>query len=556
MKTIIKTVCCILILNLSALAANYTVKSDGSGDYTTIQACASAMSSGDTCTVYAGTYDENVTVPAGAAGNYKTITVNGSDIVSVLGFTLNSHTKLIGNCPTKQGTVTTATCGFFISNPSSPGSAACVALGANTDVYVTNNVMSQCGSGLASSGSCGSGMIHSSTGSSYIYIQGNTLSYASGPIGGPVGMGMDLAESGGGDHFLVEDNDLSHYDLGIKFNTLYGVYRNNSFHDQLETEGCENQHTDEFFSEPGVSIAVQHNLMEGNYQRNAVGANAKTLLAQSDNNGATCPNCSYLISRYNTVSRIGSGAGSNYYWPHLVSYNNTIVDALSDTGASGSDADNSESTLNGAYLNQLYWFSFSGSNFNVYGCGPNCNYGHSLYWCTGTCTSVHDHTYGAGSWLNDPGNETANPMFVNYISAGNPSNDYHLQASSPAIAAGTYLTTVASGDTGSGTSLVVTDASYFQDGYSLSNANSTVHGDCIAVNTASNHVCVTAVNYTTNTLTLASSITRSSGQGIYLYSKSDGVQVLTGATPDMGAFPYGGGGSPPMPPTSLKAIVN
>ena len=207
-------------------------------------------------------------------------------------------------------------------------------------------------------------------------------------------------------------------------------------------------------------------------------------------------------------------------------------------GASGSDADNSESTLNGAYLNQLYWFSFSGSNFNVYGCGSNCNYGHSLYWCTGTCTSVHDHTYGDGSWLNDPGNETANPMFVNYISAGNPSNDYHLEASSPAIAAGTYLTTVASGDKGSGTSLVVTDTSYFQDGYSLSNANSTVHGDCIAVNTASNHVCVTAVNYTTNTLThRPSSITRSSGQGIYLYSKSDGVQVLTGATPDMGAFP-------------------
>ena len=114
MKTIIKTVCSILIFSLSAFAANYTVKPSG-GNYSTIQACATAMSAGDTCTVYAGTYNENVTVPAGTAGNYKTITVNGSDVVNVSGgFTLNSHTKLIGNCtaPAASGT-----CGFSVSQP-------------------------------------------------------------------------------------------------------------------------------------------------------------------------------------------------------------------------------------------------------------------------------------------------------------------------------------------------------------------------------------------------------------------------------------------------------
>ena len=103
----------------------------------------------------------------------------------------------------------------------------------------------------------------------------------------------------------------------------------------------------------------------------------------------------------------------------------------------------------------------------------------------------------------------------------------------------------------------MTDATYFQDGYGLSNPYSTVNGDCIAVGTASNHVCVTNVNYTTGTLTLASSISRSAGQGVYLYRKSDGVQVLTGTAPDMGAYPYGGGGTsnPPAPPTGLSAIV-
>ena len=54
--------------------------------------------------------------------------------------------------------------------------------------------------------------------------------------------------------------------------------------------------------------------------------------------------------------------------------------------------------------------------------------------------------------------------------------------------AGTNLTTVVR-HRGQSTSLVVADASYFQDGYGLSNPYSTVKGDCIAVGTASNRLC-------------------------------------------------------------------
>ena len=137
-----------------------------------------------------------------------------------------------------------------------------------------------------------------------------------------------------------------------------------------------------------------------------------------------------------------------------------------------------------------------------------------------------------------PAQQVADPKFVSYISAGSSSNNYHLQASSPAITAGTYLTTVAAGDSGSGTSLVVNDASYFQDSYGLSNDNSTVYPDCISVTTVGNHVCITAVNYSTNTLTMASGFSRSDGDHVQLYSKSDGVQVLTGTAPDFGEYPY------------------
>jgi hypothetical protein len=46
----------------SANATTYAVKAGGGGNFTTIQACATAMAAGDTCTVFAGTYNENVTV--------------------------------------------------------------------------------------------------------------------------------------------------------------------------------------------------------------------------------------------------------------------------------------------------------------------------------------------------------------------------------------------------------------------------------------------------------------------------------------------------------------
>lgn len=546
----------VLLLAVSVSAANLTVKSGGGGNYTTIQSCATAMSPGDTCTVYAGTYNENVTVPAGTAGNYKTVTVNGSDVVTVKGFTLNSHTKLIGNCPTPiPGNAPAAgSCGFTITNPSSPSSGACVGWGAITDFYIVHNVMTECG---------GNGYMVGqsySVSASYGRIQGNTLSYAC-VNSSNINQNECNSIMPFGDHFLIENNNLSHYTLSIDFGTNYSIYRNNTFHDQYETEAGGNHHTDVFFSEPGagVSYTVKYNVFEGNLQYNAVGPNAKTDLYQNDS-GSTCPNCSNVIFRYNTISRIGSGAASNYYWPHIMSYNNTVVDALSDGTANDGTADYAQESTNGAYLNQLYSFSFaSGTNFNVYQCGSGCNFGHSLYWCTGSCSSVWGNAEGV-PFANNPGNKNANPMFADYISAGNPRNDYHLQAGSPAIAAGTYLTTVGSGDSGSGTSLVVSDASYFQDGYGLSNANSAVNGDCIAVGTVSNHVCVTAVNYATNTLTLASSVSRSAGQGVYLYSKSDGVQVLTGGAPDMGAYPYsgsgGGGSSAPAPPSGLAAVVD
>lgn len=530
----------VLALSCWAGATNYTVKSGGGGNYTTIQACATAMAAGDTCTVYAGTYNETVTVTAGGVSNYKTITVNGSDIISVLGFTLNSHTQLIGNCPTLQGTVTTANCGFFISNTASP-SSACVNLpNSTTDVYIRFNVMYACGS-------IGPGY---PTQTSYIYIQGNTISYTNSTIatvpttcggsGSPVGNSLNLY----GNHYLVENNDFSHYTISLNWNPQNSITRNNNFHSTSEVNNAGNCHSDTWFSDPGGTNLVNNsfNVYEGNYQYNAVGPNAKGTLFQAP----SCTGCAYAISRYSVASGLGSGNTTNdQNWTSVKVYNMTCVDCSYQAGSVNGETDNSSDSNppRPSFLNQIYYYSIAYTSINPYACGNSnsCNYGHNLAYCAAGCTTLYGHVYQVGLFTADTGNQIANPNFVSYVGYGSTSNNFNLQSGSPAIAAGTYLTTVAAGDAGSGTTLTLTDSSYFQDGYGLTNAYSTVSGDCISVTTVSNHVCITVVNYSGNTVTLASGITRSVGDHVWLYSKSDGVQVLTGSAPDLGAKPFTSG---------------
>ena len=127
------------------------------------------------------------------------------------------------------------------------------------------------------------------------------------------------------------------------------------------------------------------------------------------------------------------------------------------------------------------------------------------------------------------GNIEGNPLFTN-----EGAYDFILQALSPCIDAGVHLTEVHADDTDSGTSLIVKDAAYFQAGWGVP----TVLNDFIAVGTVNNTVEVTAINYATNTLTLANSISRSEDDEVWLYKDSDGTIVLYDTTTDIGAHEY------------------
>jgi parallel beta-helix repeat protein len=121
-------------------------------------------------------------------------------------------------------------------------------------------------------------------------------------------------------------------------------------------------------------------------------------------------------------------------------------------------------------------------------------------------------------------------------------HDFHLTASSQLIDRGTFLTTTSGA--GSGTSLTVADAGYFFDGFGIEGEV----GDTIQLQGQTQTARITAINYTTNTLTLATPLTWTSGLGVAL--------SFSGSAPDVGAYEYasGGGGdtTPPATPQGLR----
>jgi hypothetical protein len=546
-KIILRYCLTVVFLAASAFATDYTVKSGGGGNFTTMAGCASQMSTNgtgvsDTCTVFAGTYNESVTIPAGSVGNYKIFTVNGSDLVQITGtVTMSSHDKLVGNCPALQGTITTLTCGFFITDPSSPLSTNCATVsGGSTDSYVVGNTMYACG-GL----SIGTNASHAT----HIFVQGNTISYPGTttatcpPNGGACNVAVPIPNPVC-DYCLFERNDLSHTaDFDNGYNGTHDVFRLNTFHDNSQAECLTGTHGDQCHidfveAEPGSGGGANYTIVEKNTHINGSGSNTHGFLLQGDTCGGNCFNA---VIRFNQIAHLGSGCilDDNGGFYNVKAYNNTWVDPVQSALSGGICEHFKSASYGGSAINEIFYFPTTVSNFNAVACeDTSCSpfhHGHNLAFCAGGCPSgsggIYGYQYGTGAWLSDSGNLLADPKFVGYSSSG--IGNLALQSTSPARNAGTNLTTV-NGTITSSTTLVVADAGYFQDGYTIPG----VQADCISVTTVSNHVCITAVNYSTNTLTLASPISASNGDPVYIYSISDGTVVQTDSAVDMGAFPF------------------
>lgn len=117
--------------------------------------------------------------------------------------------------------------------------------------------------------------------------------------------------------------------------------------------------------------------------------------------------------------------------------------------------------------------------------------------------------------------------------------DLRIYASSSCVDAGTYLT-LANGAGTATVTLVVDNVSFFQDG---TWGSSLTHGvtffpDYIAIGVVGNTAKISAVDYTANTITLATANSWADNAPIWLYKDSDGDIVLYGTSPDIGAYEY------------------
>ncbi len=155
--------------------------------------------------------------------------------------------------------------------------------------------------------------------------------------------------------------------------------------------------------------------------------------------------------------------------------------------------------------------------------------------CSGGATQTRIPDTGAVI-LTSNAIETSSPGFVNEAA-----NDFNLTSGSRMIDAAAALTATASA--GSGTTMTVQDASYFYAGHGIPGEV----GDSIQIMGRPEWAVVTAINYSTNMLTLDRSLTWSSGDGVTLR--------FSGSGPDMGAFEYGSPRSEmPLAPTNLRIV--
>lgn len=255
----------------------------------------------------------------------------------------------------------------------------------------------------------------------------------------------------------------------------------------------------------------------------------------------------HIIVRHNRLHY----AGMDFYEPAespnegtFKIYNNTVVEmGLDNTGNGGSalqwwnndgpflgvEAKNNALILSDSYLVAHQPLSSAGTFTQISMVGNAYKFNSAadgiIWYGTGGEDLYDGDASGYAQWRTDYSQEPDGGLVVTqslsdlFIDAAN--RNFNLKEGSVLIDAGTALTTTTT--TGSGTSVPVVDSSYFFDGYGLTT------GDSVQIG-SNPPVLITAIDEGSHTLTLASSISWTSGDAVNL--------PYLGAAPDIGALEF------------------
>lgn len=533
-KVALALLACALCFPNEAFAGTYWVSSDGAATWANCEGttplggadgCSLATANtnavaGDTVNLRAGTYsgqtiepensgasdndrvvftnynDEEVTITDSAYGIYiykqSYITVNGIRFVSLRRFMRIYASHYI----------TISYCDFDIRSPDSGDwSGAIIA-----DDYADNTPASE---------NSTHNWVHHCT--FYRWVYGAYDEHR----GALLNLGTDQSEGDDSSYNLIEDNFFAyggHHTIGVY--SQFNVIRNNYIHNETNPANWDFE---------GYRGAITEGPSAGRclYEGNRFGF--------SDGSGLAL-RTSYNILRFNQFYHNGSGG----------------IQVVANNPTNGDQAD-----YNYIYHNTFYHnghlATYSGFQGGMYfsnwgGLDPVGNVvKNNIFYDNRNGSITYDGSFDPPLIESNWDQNSVDPGFVD-LSSTDPDNAYlpdlHLDPTSPARDQGAWLTTITSAG-GSGNSFTVADANYFMDGWTI------VEGDLIQLEGQTQRARITQVDYGTNTITVDTSLTFTTGQGVgmaYVDTARDqgAFEIGDDTTPDGGGpNPADGGPSDP-----------
>ena len=528
----------------------------------TIQKCADTMVAGDTCIVAAGTYNEQVTETTDGTYGVDELPFTADD--QFITYVSNPHTNPSAETP--GGAITR---GFVVTNRK-----YIRIIGFQfthlTDAYthgISAEKASYCQFNLNYAHHVyGNGVYLYGTTASNNLVRGNKVEYLWCPASGPCGGGSPFILRGAKN--LFEYNYMAHVNDYFAISTPaaengYNIIRNNFlgacyFKDNgMSGTAAEvdNTHTDgeEECTGPGTAHDSTGDYLASCCTGAGVGV---TCSARHIDEVQTNTLSNYILfeknyhdygadtditDRHGMIARLTGGLGMKLrenLWNRVLAawysngsgfrqYNNTTVNSKANStvallyGSSGT-------TLDGKSFNNVYYNATAATNnwpYAIYVKSPVSEliadydiwYGYTAYYASSyqTPTPWDGSTRAAIT-------ATANNPLLEAL--------FDIPSNSPAKGAGVSLT-LANGAAAEATqTLVVDDAKLFigQD-WGVLQADGSLYGDTIIIGT-NDPVVIEAVNYSTNTITLASAQTWADNATVRLSHQN--------ASMDMGAYPY------------------